>query len=499
VDITSRFAAALTQVQTSTSEARHLPDQLATTAARVLAVDGVGLSLAAEQPAMPGASGELPAVAEQLQFTVGTGPCLVAVDTQFPLLAVESYLQRRWPAYQDLLRTRTPYRSVVALPMDQGLARVGAMVIYLEDPAGPLDFDSFDAHAVVSLVSAELSASPAWATRHQPGLQQSTASRPVCRGRCRSPSGRLLARYRIGHDQRYGHVVTGRRPDGLGASHNGASQLGIRGGCRRRGDRLRGCTGAKATTMTSNGDSLRSDTTLALQRINTLTLSEHSMATVLQAVVDETTATLPGDLHASVSVRIGTRPATLTYSGQLALDLDETQYERGHGPCLHAATTGEPVEITDARNDTRWPDYTPRAVQRGSFSSLSLPLAELTAALNIYATQAHGFDAATRTAAGKFAASAATAISNMHAYQTARDTVTNLEVALQSRAAIDQAKGILMERHRLTADQAFQFLVHASQAANVTLRDVADHLIHTGETLGPPNRLHRTTPPRNQG
>lgn len=171
MDTTSRFTAALTRVQAT--GATDLPDQLATAAARALAVDGVGSSLAAEQPALLGARGEWAAVAEQLQFTVGTGtgPCLVAVDTQFPLYGVESYLQQRWPLHHDLLRARTPYRSVVALPMNEGLSGVGAVVVYLESPAGPLDFDSFDAHTVVSLVSAELTASPTWATRHQPGVQ----------------------------------------------------------------------------------------------------------------------------------------------------------------------------------------------------------------------------------------------------------------------------------------------------------------------------------------
>ena len=62
-------------------------------------------------------------------------------------------------------------------------------------------------------------------------------------------------------------------------------------------------------------------------------------------------------------------------TGELATDLDETQYERGQGPCLHAARTGELTEIPDTRTDNRWPDYMPRAVEHGDLSSLSVPLA----------------------------------------------------------------------------------------------------------------------------
>jgi len=69
----------------------------------------------------------------------------------------------------------------------------------------------------------------------------------------------------------------------------------------------------------------------------------------------------------------------------------------------------------------------------------------------------------------------------MYEYQSAKDLAGNLQVALQSRAVIDQAKGVLMERHKITADEAFQALTHASMAQNRKLRDIADHLVRTGQ------------------
>jgi hypothetical protein len=248
--------------------------------------------------------------------------------------------------------------------------------------------------------------------------------------------------------------------------------------------------------MPSNGIPLPS-TSQALQRITMLQISEHSLDTVLQAIVDETSAVLPGHVDASLTVLIGSRPATAAYCGQLALDLDETQYGTGHGPCLHAAATGELVEVTDARAETRWVDYMRRAVQRGSLSSLALPLpvSGLAGALNIYAAQAHGFDDAARAAAGQFADAAASTINNVHVHDVVRDKVRNLELALESRAVIDQAKGIVMERRQLAADKAFQLLTSTSQLANVKLRAVAEHLILTGELLtpAPPRAPRRST------
>jgi GAF domain-containing protein len=231
--------------------------------------------------------------------------------------------------------------------------------------------------------------------------------------------------------------------------------------------------------------------TEAFEQLGRLSLAEESLDSVLQTVVDLAKRVLPGDLETSVSVLVADKPATFVYTGQLALDLDESQYGRGHGPCLQAAAAGEVVEITDARTEQRWPDYTQRAVELGSLSSLSVPLGsleQLHAGINIYARRPAAFDAEARQTAARFARFAGGAAANVHAYQGAREMADNLQAALLSRAVIDQAKGILMERHRLTPDQAFHLLARASMAANRKLRTVAEHLVETGELVTPPGR-----------
>ena len=229
----------------------------------------------------------------------------------------------------------------------------------------------------------------------------------------------------------------------------------------------------------------------ALERLGRLSLRELSMDSLLQTVADLAKTVMPGNPEASVSLLVKDRPSTVVSTGQLAVDLDETQYERGHGPCLHAARTGELTEITDTRTDSRWRDYAQRAAEAGSLSSLSVPLAidedeQVSGALNLYAREAHAFDEDSRSAAQAFGPYAAVATGNMYAYQNARDMADNLQTALESRAVIDQAKGILIERHKLTPDQAFQLLAQVSMNANRKVRDVADHLVHAGELPAPP-------------
>jgi GAF domain-containing protein len=228
------------------------------------------------------------------------------------------------------------------------------------------------------------------------------------------------------------------------------------------------------------------DAAEALLRLGRLSLRELSMEGLLQTVAELVTTVLPGDVEASVTLLVQDVPATVASTGQLAVDLDRAQYERGHGPCLHASRTGEVTEIADTRTDSRWPDYTPRAAEHGNLSSLSIPLVidedeQVLGALNLYAPEPGAFDGDSRSAAMAFGPHAAVAAGNVHAYQSARDTAHNLQVALESRAVIEQAKGVLVERYKVTPEHAFRLLALASMNANRKLRDVAHDLVHTGE------------------
>jgi GAF domain-containing protein len=224
----------------------------------------------------------------------------------------------------------------------------------------------------------------------------------------------------------------------------------------------------------------------ALERLGRLSLRDLSMQELLQTVADLTRTVMPGHTEASVTLLVKDTPSTVASTGPLATNLDETQYDRGHGPCLHAARTGELTEIADTRTDSRWPDYLARAAEHGALSSLSVPLAidedeQVTGALNIYAREPHAFDEVSRSAATRFGPYAAVAAGNLHAYRGALDRADNLRAALESHAVVDQAKGILMARHKLTGDQAFQVLAQMSTKTNRRLRAVAHDLVHTGE------------------
>ena len=230
-----------------------------------------------------------------------------------------------------------------------------------------------------------------------------------------------------------------------------------------------------------------------LDELGQLLLAGHTPGSVLQRIVDLVQQAMPAGVEVSITLVRGEHPTTAAFTGQLADDLDETQYERGHGPCLEAAFGGLVTEIADARTEARWPDYIPGFLERGALSALAAPVpaAHLTAGLNVYAREVGVFTEDHRVALLRFAAYAGAALTNMDALLDARDLAGNLQRALEFRSVIEQAKGILMERHKVTAEQAFRLLADASMHTNRKVRDVAENLVLTGALAAePPPRRH---------
>ena len=224
-------------------------------------------------------------------------------------------------------------------------------------------------------------------------------------------------------------------------------------------------------------------TRAALDELGRLLLSEQTTQSVLQRVVVLVQQAMPPGAEVSITLVRGEQPTTAAFTGGLADDLDETQYARGHGPCLEAALGGLVVEIPDGRTEERWPDYLPTFLDRGALSALAAPVpaAHLAAGLNVYAPAAGAFTADDRAALVAFAAYAGAALTNMDALQDARDLAHGLQKAMEFRSVIEQAKGILIERHKVTADPAFRMLVDSSMHTTRKVRDVAEQLVLTGE------------------
>jgi GAF domain-containing protein len=222
------------------------------------------------------------------------------------------------------------------------------------------------------------------------------------------------------------------------------------------------------------------DPTEAFARLGSIKLSETDLDGVLGTIADLARRTLPGADEISVTLVRNDKGRTATYTGDLALKLDEWQYEKGHGPCLDASAGAVSVFVPEMTKESRWPDWASVATRSGALSSLSigLPVQDVvTGALNVYATRPYAFDDDAISLAETFSEYAAVALANAHLYDSTATLAQQLRAAMDSRAVIEQAKGIIMGDRRCTAGEAFKILVKLSQDTNRKLRDVAQILV----------------------
>ena len=222
------------------------------------------------------------------------------------------------------------------------------------------------------------------------------------------------------------------------------------------------------------------ETRAAFAELAQLKLDEGDLPAILARVADLARRALRAADGASVTLVEADRPYPVAFTGQLALDLDETQYADGHGPCLEVAQASGTVDIPDMAAETRYPAFARRALAGGIRSSLSvaLPLQEaVIGALNIYATAPGAFDGEAAELAQTFAGYAAVAIANARLYQTTATLAENMRRAMETRAVIEQAKGILIAQQHCTPEYAFELLTRLSQVSHRKLRDCAADLV----------------------
>jgi GAF domain-containing protein len=175
-----------------------------------------------------------------------------------------------------------------------------------------------------------------------------------------------------------------------------------------------------------------------------------------------------------------TGPAATAASDEWAQRLDEMQYVEHEGPCLDAGRTGVLFRVRDIHADARWPSYLPRAAEHGAASLMSIPLtveAKVIGALNLYSKAVDAFDAEAVSVAEIVAAHASLANQVAAALYEHRQLADQLRSAMASRAAIEQAKGIIMATTRCSPDDAFRRLVEQSQHENRKVREIAEELI----------------------
>ena len=206
------------------------------------------------------------------------------------------------------------------------------------------------------------------------------------------------------------------------------------------------------------------------------TAAPRQLEQVLAEVTAAAVEVIPGaDIAGVLLVKGGGDFESVADTDSLVAQLDKLQHDFSEGPCHDAALKQTIVRTDDLRDEPRWPQYAPAAVEHGVLSSLSFKLytAERTAgALNLFSFRPNVWDSEAETIGSVFAAHAAAAImAGRHGQQ--------MQSALSTRDRIGQAKGIIMERYGVDELRAFDLLRQLSQESQSKLIDVAQRVIET--------------------
>lgn len=199
----------------------------------------------------------------------------------------------------------------------------------------------------------------------------------------------------------------------------------------------------------------------------------HRAVEILQRAVGE---------RASLSIAMGTAdaPDVVASTSQVAQALDGAQIRADEGPCPSTIESGSVVVTDDVRRDSRWPRLAVHAADLPVKQVVSAPIMvgeTVVGTLNVYGAAEAPDDPSMEETASLLAAAVAALHHEVGLKGELQGLADGMRNALQSRAVIDQAKGIVMADRHCSAEEAFEHLVRLSSSQHVKLRDLAATLV----------------------
>jgi transcriptional regulator with GAF, ATPase, and Fis domain len=207
---------------------------------------------------------------------------------------------------------------------------------------------------------------------------------------------------------------------------------------------------------------------------------EDDLLTLLQRVVEIAHDAIDGADSTSLTIDLRGRTYTAVHTDDRTLRVDSEQYDAGDGPCLEASRTGAVVLVNADDPEDRWPRFTAAAREEEILSFLAAPLItgeQSLGSFNLYGHARSAFDTLDAEILELLTTTVSRTLGDFARFKSARDVADSIQRALQTRAPIEQAKGILMALHGVDADEAFDMLRRESQATNTRLHTVATELV----------------------
>jgi GAF domain-containing protein len=280
-------------------------------------------------------------------------------------------------------------------------------------------------------------------------------------------------------------VITGERAGEIGAAAKDHG-LTVRGGCSKQEYRMIESADERAIELSAaQSESDAADLSAGLGSLAGLVAGAIGLDELLTRVATFAVGAIPGADGAGVTLlrtdRADAGIQALVASAPFVSVIDDIQYNSvKEGPCITAAAERRTVRSGSLGGEQRWPRFGPRVGRLGVHSVLSLPLLipdQVVGAINVYAHGKDAFDDHAAALGELFAAPAAVAVHNAYVLDRALILARQLQSALETRPAIDQAIGLLRGRTGGSVKEAFANLVTISQKENVKVTIVAQRIV----------------------
>jgi GAF domain-containing protein len=207
---------------------------------------------------------------------------------------------------------------------------------------------------------------------------------------------------------------------------------------------------------------------------DTLDVLDQLVAACVNLFDSSAASVLLEDQHGSVAV--------VSSSNEKSWLLQRAQVQNGEGPSVDCIRTGAGVTSDDLYADrVRWPAFVPAAVTAGFRCVAAVPLRlrdQTIGALTIFNTRAEIAPENVQRLVQAFADVATIGILQRRSSNRSEQVVGQLQRAVDSRVVVEQAKGVLAERHKLSMDAAFATLRRHARTHNHKLSDVALAVLH---------------------
>ncbi|MEV0445896.1 GAF and ANTAR domain-containing protein [Streptomyces spectabilis] len=203
----------------------------------------------------------------------------------------------------------------------------------------------------------------------------------------------------------------------------------------------------------------------------------------LHVLTDHVVDLLDVESAGVVMVDMQGRLVDVTASTTAAHQLEEVQLEFDEGPCrdcCHEHQGIGPLELAEGAVRDRWPRFTEAARAAGFAVVAALPLRlreEVIGALNLFHTRPGALQPADLRLGQALADAATIGILHQRLAHDQAERVGQLQTALNSRIAIEQAKGYLGARLEISPDAAFTRLRAHARAHRTSLTRLCEQVV----------------------